>query len=363
MTVYNGGNFLKPAVKSVLDQTYKDFEFLIINDCSKDDSLAVIESFHDARIRVLNNKENLGQTRSLNLGFQLAKSEYVARIDADDMAFPHWLQSQVNFLQKHGESDVLSAGLVTFHEKGLGKVYWSPFSREDMLLRAIINSPINHGGAFMKRETILRCGGYNNNYKIAADYGVWVSLLRENARIMSNSDIVMAIRRHAESASEKNKLTQALQEVSDIVRKHINFISTAELTPQESLLMCRAHYDEGGLNDENFRRAVKIHKKVYAGLRDDLGLDKKRVQFWYIKQARTFFLRRVYFFILQQNKLQVRAVSLECLRILEFNINFAILYGCSFLPQQVLTILLDFYYRLHTLKAKFLVKRNYIPAV
>ena len=85
MALYNGGGYLKQTVKSVLDQTYSDFEFLIVNDCSTDDSLKVIGSFNDPRIKVYTNEKNMGQTPSLNRGVQLAKGEYFARMDGDDL--------------------------------------------------------------------------------------------------------------------------------------------------------------------------------------------------------------------------------------------------------------------------------------
>ena len=356
MTVYNGGQYLRQAVESVLAQRYKDFEFLIIDDCSTDDSANIIKSFNDNRIVIHANEKNIGQTASLNVGLKLAKGRYIARIDADDIAFPHWLQSQVNFLENNGEVDVLSAGLVTFDEKGLGKAYFSPSCREDVLLKAIIKSPINHGSALIKKETILGIGGYNNNYRISADYDVWINLLRQNGRIASNPDIVMAIRCHAGSESEKNKLTLTLKEIADISRRHVQFLTGIDLTEEESLLMCRAHYDEGGLDATNFLRAVEIHKNVYASLRPDLNLVKARVKFWYKKQARTFFLRRIYWYILHPGRLEVRMAAQECLRKLGFSVVFVGLLILSFFPQSFLDFILKAYYFIHAAIAKTLLR-------
>ncbi len=356
MTVYNGRRYLRQAVESVLKQSYSDFEFLIMDDASNDGSLEILKTYQDPRIRIIQNPYNQGQTASLNIGLHEAQGEYVARIDADDIAFPHWLQSQINFLENNGEVDVLSAGLVTFGEKGLGRAYFSPSCREDILLKAIIKCPINHGGALMKKDTILKIGGYNNDYKIAADYGVWTNLLRQNGRITSNPDIVMAIRRHGDSESEKNKLTQALKEFAEISRRHVQFFTGMDLTEEESLLMCRAHYDEGGLNRENFLRAVEIHKNVYASLRRDLNLDKKKVRFWYKKQARTFFLRRIYWYIIHQNRLEVRAAAQECLKRIGFSAVFVGLLTLSFFPQSFLDFVLKAYYFIHVVIAKVFLR-------
>lgn len=352
MTVYNGQRYVRPAIESVLKQNYSDFEFLIIDDASNDGSFEIIKSYQDPRIRIIRNPANQGQTASLNIGLSQARGDYIARIDADDVAFGHWLQSQINFLKNNASADILSAGLVTFGEKRLGKTYFSPPCREDILLKAMIKSPVNHGGALMRKDTILKIGGYDNDYKIAADYGLWLNLLRQNGRIVSNPDIVMAIRRHADSQSEMNWFKLALKESTEISRRYVQFLTGMDLTDEEMLLMWRAHYDEGGLNRENFLRAVEIHRNVYASLRQDLNLKKAKIKFWYRKQARTFFLRRIYWYILNRDRLEVRAAACECLKITGFGAVFAGLFILSFFPQLFLEFILKVYYFTHAAMVK-----------
>lgn len=362
MTVYNGGKYLRFAIESVLAQSYSDFEFLIIDDASNDGSLEIIKSYQDPRIRLIRNTANQGQTASLNIGLHQARGDYIARIDADDIAFGHWLKSQVNFLEDSGEVDVLSAGLVTFGENGLGRAYFSPSCREDILLKAIIKSPVNHGGALMRKDAILKIGGYNSDYKIAADYGVWIKLLKQNGSIASNPDIVMAIRRHTGSQSEMNKLTQVLKESVEISRGYVKFLTGMNLTEEESLLMWRAHYDEGGLNRENFARAIEIHRNVYASLKQDLNLEQTKIKFWYRKQAFTFFLRRIHWYILKGDRLEARAAAWQCLKKIGFRVVFAGLFIASFFSQSFLDFILKVYGSIHTTMAKlFLGNRKRYP--
>ncbi len=103
MPVYNGEKYLKEALESILNQTFTNFEFLIINDASTDNSKNIINSFNDHRIKLIENKENLGLTKSLNKGISISQSEYIARMDADDISLPKRLGIQVKFMDKHPE--------------------------------------------------------------------------------------------------------------------------------------------------------------------------------------------------------------------------------------------------------------------
>ena len=99
MAVYNGEKFLKEAMESILTQTFTDFEFLIINDGSTDNSVKIIEEFNDPRIRLIHNEKNLKLIASLNKGISLAKGKYIARMDCDDISMPYRLEKEVDFLE------------------------------------------------------------------------------------------------------------------------------------------------------------------------------------------------------------------------------------------------------------------------
>jgi len=101
MPVYNGEKYLNEAIDSILGQTFKDFKFLIINDGSTDGTADILKSYKDSRIKVTNNEKNIGLTKSLNKGLKMAKSEYIARMDADDISLPTRLQKQVEFMDSH----------------------------------------------------------------------------------------------------------------------------------------------------------------------------------------------------------------------------------------------------------------------
>src|SRR5690242_18796895 len=134
MTVYNGSKYLRPSLEAILNQTFKDFEFLIINDCSTDDSLEIIRSYNDPRIVIYNNEKNLGQTRSLNVGLEKAKAKYIARMDADDLAYPRWLEEQYQYITSHDVSVVTTKAAVIDTQGRLKRILNSPDTFEEMLL-------------------------------------------------------------------------------------------------------------------------------------------------------------------------------------------------------------------------------------
>ena len=268
MTVYNGGSYLRQAVESVLIQSYSDFEFLIVNDSSTDGSLALLRSFQDPRIRIIVNEVNCGQTVSLNIGLQAAKGEYIARIDADDVALPTWLESQM-VVVRHSLAGcaVFSCWVTAINEKGLIKqLLQIPLTHEGMMLRALTASPVNHGGCLMKRDIILRYGGYDANFRILADYDLWARLLEGGERFVSGKDVLMAVRFHSESVSRVEKYLAVAREVEQVFHHYIKFLSANNLSEPECSLLRELCYRGEEMSIENMAKALIILNKIYVGV-------------------------------------------------------------------------------------------------
>ena len=115
MSVYNSEPFIRDAINSILGQTFQDFEFIIINDGSTDGSLQIIQSYGDSRIRITS-QENLGLTKSLNKGIGIARGEYIARQDADDISEPSRLEKQVAVLEQNSRAVLVSSNIRYFSE-------------------------------------------------------------------------------------------------------------------------------------------------------------------------------------------------------------------------------------------------------
>jgi glycosyltransferase involved in cell wall biosynthesis len=118
MSVYNAEQYLEKAIESILNQSFKNFEFLIINDASDDNSLNIINRFQDHRLHVYSNPVNLGLANSLNKGINLSQGKYIARMDADDIAVLSRLAIQYTFLEKNPHIDICGASVRLINESG-----------------------------------------------------------------------------------------------------------------------------------------------------------------------------------------------------------------------------------------------------
>lgn len=312
MALYNGGEYLKQSVQSVLDQTYDNFEFLIVNDCSTDDSLKIIESFHDKRIKVHSNARNLGQTPSLNLGLKLAKGDYFARIDGDDVALPQWLKAQVNAIEEYPDHSVISSYAVAIDEKNrLKKVYAPPLESDDIILRSLIAPPIHHVGSILKKKDIIQVGGYNERYIYAADYELWERLINNDFKITTTPEILVAIREHSHSVSRSEHGRRDLVEVREIAGRNIGRFARIKFSDDQVSLFCRAHYEEGNLTAAEFGEAVEITKRVYMNLVPSLGIEDRKTVQWMHQRCSTIYLKRIFHAIVRKDYGSVRRLSFE----------------------------------------------------
>lgn len=119
MPVYNVEKYVKEAIESVLNQSYKNFQLLILDDCSTDDTAGIVKSFTDTRIRYYRQEKNVGLAENLNSGVELSDTEYLARMDGDDISVPTWLEKQILFLDAHPEIGLCSVGFRFFWYKRL----------------------------------------------------------------------------------------------------------------------------------------------------------------------------------------------------------------------------------------------------
>ena len=194
MSVYNGEKYLREAIESIFNQTFTDFEFIIVNDGSADGSLDIIRSYDDDRIRLIDNEQNIGLTKSLNKALRFAEGEYIARQDADDVSLPNRLERQVNYLEKHPETAVLGTSVYLINENG------KTIAKTIALARPTLKdlhkgNQFTHGSVIFKKHVIAELGGYNESLKYVQDYELWLRIAK-NYRIGNLREPLYKLRYH-----------------------------------------------------------------------------------------------------------------------------------------------------------------------
>ncbi len=212
MAVYNGTPYLTLAIESILNQTFTDFEFLIVNDCSTDNTREIILSYNDPRIRLLDNEQNIKQTKSLNRGLEHARTELVARMDADDVSHPKRLEMQAAYMRKRPEVAVLGTGLRFINPDD--KVIYAPYipPKRNIPLRwlQLFACPISNGAAMFRKSIIWdELGGYDPNISYSQDWELW-SRVPLKYKLANLPDLLLDVRRHpgAETSKSVNLIRQ-----------------------------------------------------------------------------------------------------------------------------------------------------------
>ena len=208
MPVSNGELYLREAVESILNQTFSDFEFLIIDDGSTDSTWEILGSYDDPRIHLVQNEDNIGLIRSLNRGLGLARGKYIARMDADDVSLPERLVLQVNFLDAHPEIGVLGCGVWVIDGCG-NPSHIRRFPAEHGVIKwhLCFDVPIAHPTVMMRREVVARAGGYRTDMVHAEDYDLW-RRLSQVARLSNLPEVLLYLRRHEGCVTRAHRAKQ-----------------------------------------------------------------------------------------------------------------------------------------------------------
>ncbi len=208
MSVWNGERFLREAIESILHQTYTDFEFLIINDCSHDLSRNIILSYKDPRIRLIENEKNLGLTCSLNKGLMLAKGKYVARMDADDISMPERLEKEIAFMDDHPDHAVVGTFLKVINDNS-EVIYTIEKPVDDARIREFLKKDncIAHGSAMIRKICLFEAGLYDESFEKSQDYDLWLRI-SEMYKISNIPEYLYMWRIHEQNISVKHNNEQ-----------------------------------------------------------------------------------------------------------------------------------------------------------
>lgn len=199
MPAYNAGKYIGEAIASVMEQSFTDFELLIINDGSTDDTEKIIRSFKDPRI-VLISQENKGVSAALNLGLSHARANYIARFDADDICLPNRLKVQYDFITAYPEYTIIGSAVEYMDADGHYIFTHHPeghLNEEIQQLKYTI-CPFIHSSVFYKKDAVVNNGGYNEHAYTYEDHFLWVNILK-NEKACNLSQALIKVRLNPDS--------------------------------------------------------------------------------------------------------------------------------------------------------------------
>jgi len=218
MPVYNAEKYIKEAIESIINQTFTDFEFLIIDDGSSDNSLNIINNYKDNRIRLYKNEQNIKLISTLNKGIELAKGKYIARMDADDISLPQRIEKQVEFMEKHPEIGALGTAFISFDDNN--KYFYKtiyPSDHFSICVGMLYKMQLCHSSVIIRSKTIIDNNlRFSLNFLHAEDYDFFYRLSR-HAKLANLKQCLYKRRLHNEQVSnvyediQKNKSREIIK--------------------------------------------------------------------------------------------------------------------------------------------------------
>jgi glycosyltransferase involved in cell wall biosynthesis len=205
LPVYNCRQYIEESVFSIINQTFTDFECIIIDDCSTDGTFEYLQTLTDKRIRLIRKTQNTGYTVSLNMGLEMTTGKYIARMDGDDISLTDRFEKQVAFMEINPDVVVCGGGYIAI---GSDFKFIPKTSFEDIISDLISVSPFAHPTVFI-RNSILKINNiqYDPDYEPAEDYKLW-TVLSEYGKLANLSDVLLRYRIHENQTSSLRGKTQ-----------------------------------------------------------------------------------------------------------------------------------------------------------
>lgn len=236
MPVYNCESFIKEAINSILDQTFTDFEFIIINDGSTDTTKNIINSYNDIRIKIVNNKKNIGLTKSLNKGLKISKGEYIARMDADDISIKNRLKIESGFLNSNPEYGLIAARYSIIDKNGnILKNSGSYLNPDGIYYTLNFQNCLTHSSVMFRKNIVSKIGAYDKALTQAQDYELWYRLSKVT-KIYQTREILIKWRMSNKNISFYFKDIQKETEINE-VKKNLESCIESKLKKKEIKLL------------------------------------------------------------------------------------------------------------------------------
>lgn len=229
MPVYNASRFLRHSIESILAQTYKDFELIVIHDGSTDNSLDSLRHFTDSRIKLIDNPSNRGIVSCLNSGFAIASGAFIVRMDADDYSLPNRFKAQLQFMDRHPEIGVCGTQYRIISEDPFQTtVSKLPTHPDSLACSLLFHCCLAHPTVMMRRRILEQLDSplYESSYKHAEDYRLWVRL-SGITRIANLKEVQLLYRQHSEQITR----TRGSEQLKQANRIRLEQLNISGITP------------------------------------------------------------------------------------------------------------------------------------
>jgi glycosyltransferase involved in cell wall biosynthesis len=257
LPVYNSEIFLYDAISSILEQSFTNFEFLIIDDGSIDKTSKILNEFNDSRIRIIKHSENKGVIYSLNEGMFLSKCKYIIRMDADDIALPNRIQVQVDFMNLN--SDVAAAG--SFYQiVGKQKIQKMPTTNNAIKVHMLFHTAMAHPTIILRRESFINNNFlFNHEFKHAEDYELWARS-SVSLKFANIPEVLLKYRIHENQISTKYNILQR----NSMSLAQLNLLLNLGIQPSEREISIHSgiSFSEYGTDDNYLDELLLWLKKL-----------------------------------------------------------------------------------------------------
>jgi glycosyltransferase involved in cell wall biosynthesis len=268
MPVYNEQNYLRASIESILNQTFKDFEFIIIDDGSTDDSAKIIESYKDPRL-IFYRSENKGMVHQFNFGINKARASIIARMDADDISELNRFEEQNKFLENHPEIHVVGSNVIFINENGKvisHKKY--PENHNEIEFMMPIESGVCHPTVMILKEVFNQLGFYDESYGYAADHELFLKMISSGYRFHNIQEVLLKYRVRA-LRKDQSRVSNANALSYQIGVDYLNKIHSANLSNVKDFnyyyRMGLIEYYRGSITKSRklFIKCIRFSKKKY----------------------------------------------------------------------------------------------------
>ena len=213
MPAYSAAKYIRGTIQSICDQSFTQWKLIVINDASKDETAAIVQSFSDPRITLITNEQNLRVAKTMNKGIAMVDTPYFARIDSDDLCQPEHFQKHIDFFEQNPDIAICGSNVITIDENNNFNRNWYYETTPEMIkASAVFGCPFIQSSVMFRTEVIKALGGYREEMELIEDYELWLRAIQQY-KCANLPELLIKYRIHTGNMSQvnKNKIMQLLE--------------------------------------------------------------------------------------------------------------------------------------------------------